>query len=268
MNLLKESWLRWLTWLLLAALFALACVFLSQWQFARRGEAVAKIDLVLQNYDKNPVALETLRLSKQGIREIEWLPVSLSGEFQSEAAHLVRNRPLNGQPGFLQVIPFKLTSGGYVAVETGWLPTASDLGAPELLPLPVSGEQTITARIRPSEPELNRDAPEGQLGTISIEALAKRTGLNFQLENSFYLRLAKPYAESAPKILPKPELTEGNHLSYALQWILFALMGFAVVVWAVRQEINFKKMQSDPTFIPKRKKRRSDRDQEYEDSLG
>jgi cytochrome oxidase assembly protein ShyY1 len=105
------------------------------------------------------------------------------------------------------------------------------------------------------------------LGTISVAALAQRTKLQFAHENSFYLRLAAPYAPQAPKILPKPELTEGNHLSYALQWILFALMGFALVVWAVRQEINFKRMQQEPDFRPSQKKRLGDSDKEYEDSL-
>ncbi|MEY4989390.1 MAG: hypothetical protein RI933_1023 [Actinomycetota bacterium] len=265
MNYLKESWLRWVGWLMLASLFAVACVFLSQWQFARRGEAVAKIDLVLANYDREAVPVEELVDPANFDPALEWRPVQLRGSFVTDAAHLVRNRPLNGQPGFLQVIPFKLSSGAIVLVETGWLPTSSDLGVPNSIPLPGNNEQTITARIRPSEPELGRDAPTGQLATISPKALADKTGL--EPVQSFYVRLTKQYSESAPKLLLKPELTEGNHLSYALQWILFALMGFAALIWAIRQEMLFKRAAADPNFVVKKKRRLGDSDKEYEDSL-
>lgn len=257
--------MRWVGWLILASLFAIACVFLSQWQFARRGEAVAKIDLVLQNYSQAPVPLEELVEKDNFDRSLEWRPVVLTGEFLAEKAHLVRNRPLNGQPGFLQVIPFQLSSGKLVLVETGWLPTGSDLGAPSNIPLPSGDEQSISARLRPTEPELGRDAPEGQLATISATALADKTGL--ALETSFYLRLAQPYSSDAPKLLLRPELTEGNHLSYALQWILFALMGFAALIWAIRQELQFKKAAANPEYVVKKKSRLGDTDKEYEDSL-
>jgi hypothetical protein len=65
-----------------------------------------------------------------------------------------------------------------------------------------------------------------------------------------------------------PELTEGNHLSYALQWILFALMSMLALVWGVRQEREFRKIATDPTYIPKkRRKQLGDEDKAVEDAL-
>jgi cytochrome oxidase assembly protein ShyY1 len=54
----------------------------------------------------------------------------MSGTYLTDKSVLVRNRPLNGQAGFLQLVPFKLDSGEIVAVERGWLAVTSEYEAP------------------------------------------------------------------------------------------------------------------------------------------
>lgn len=266
---LNDSWKRWLAWLIAASVFAVACVFLSDWQFDRRQEALAKIEVVAQNYDQAPLTLQDVVRSDEFDARNEWRPVSITGQFLPEKAYLVRNRPYNGQPGFLQVIPFKAVTGQLVAIETGWLPTGSRQDSPDLIPLPDDQERTVLARIRPTEPTLNRDAPAGQLGTLNSANLFKQAGLSGELIESVYFRLAESYnqGEAVPKLLPKPALTEGNHLSYALQWILFALMAFSALIWGVRQELRFKRMAEDETYRPKKRKRVGDDDKAAEDAL-
>lgn len=267
MNLL-ENWKRWLLWALLVTIFSVACFFLSQWQFSRRAEAVAKIQSVEKNYDLAPVALDDLAgLGSFNVAN-EWRPVSLSGKFLADKAVLVRNRPYNGSPGFLQLVPFELTSGKIIAIETGWLPTGDDNHAPKAIPLPSSVNQEIVARLRPAEPSLNRDAPAKQIATINVEALVEKENLTGQVYTSFYARLANSYSETEfPKVLPKPDLNEGNHLSYALQWILFALMAFAALGWAIRQEALIRRMKLDPNFVPKVRKKVGDADKAAEDAI-
>lgn len=267
MNLL-ENWKRWLVWLLLVAVFSVACFFLSQWQFSRRTEAVAKIQSVATNYDQSPVELRKLATVTGFDVSNEWRPVKLEGNFQTQNAVLVRNRPYNGAPGFLQVIPFKLDSGEIVAVETGWLPTGNDNQVPTLIPLPSVEHQEIIARVRPSEPTLNRKAPENQIPTINVQALIEKENLSGEIYKSVYARLADSYSGTEfPKVLPKPQLDEGNHLSYALQWILFALMAFGALVWAVRQESEALKIKLDPNYVPKVRKKVGDADKAAEDSV-
>lgn len=262
-----QAWKRWLIWLLLVCIFSGACFFLSQWQFNRRAEAVAKIEAVAKNYDQSPVHISRLAKLDSFSKANEWRPVGLSGRFLIDNAVLVRNRPYNGSPGFLQVIPFKLSSGEIVAVETGWIPTASDNDAPDVVPLPDAGEQQVIARIRPAEPTLNRDAPENQIATINVDSLIEKEKLAGPIYRSVYLRLADSYnGKELPKILSKPELTEGNHLSYALQWILFALMAFGALWWAIRQEVEARKIVADPSYIPKVRRRVGDADKAAEDS--
>ena len=263
-----QAWKRWTVWLLLVTIFSVACFFLSQWQFSRRAEAVAKINSIEANFDQPPVELSDLATLNSFDAKFEWRPVKLEGHFESDKAVLVRNRPYNGAAGFLQVVPFKLSTGETIAIETGWLPTASDNKAPTKIPTPENADLEIIARLRPSEPTLNRDAPDGQIATINIDALVAKENLTDPVYRSVYVRLADSYnGTTFPKILPKPELTEGNHLSYALQWILFALMAFGALWWAIKQETEAKKIASDPTYIPKLRKKFGDADKAAEDAI-
>jgi cytochrome oxidase assembly protein ShyY1 len=265
MNYLRDSWRRWLAWLLLAVVFAIACGFLSNWQFSRRTEALVKMTQLAENYDRSPIELTSMSYRVKD----EWLPIKLTGHFLPENTLLVRNRPLNGAAGYLQLIPFQRADGLVVAVQTGWLPADDRLNPPKTYAKPDSETQTILGRIRPSEPTLDRDAPAGQIATINLPTFVKKTGIKDRAVTEFYLALGENnFAKSGlPKLLPRPQLDEGNHLSYAMQWIVFALMAFIALVWAVRQEIRFKKMAADPTYRPKVRKKVGDDDNNAEDLI-
>lgn len=263
-----ETMKRWIVWLVIASLFAVACVFLSQWQFSRRAEAVARIHLIQNNFDQAPVQLASLISQDELAKSDEWRPVILTGHFQPQNAVLVRNRPYNGQPGFLQVIPFVLDGGTTIAVETGWLPTGNKQDSPDVIPLPNESKISLVARLRPAEPTLGRDAPDGQLGTINVDSLVSKELLKGSVYRSFYARASESYSKAAfPKVLSKPDLNEGNHLSYALQWILFALMAFGALWWAITQEMQAKKIATYPNFVPKQRKKVGDDDKAAEDAI-
>jgi cytochrome oxidase assembly protein ShyY1 len=270
---LKESWTRWLAWFLLALLFAVACGFLSDWQFNRRSEKVTFIQKVQQNYDAPAVALEKLVPSTRAFDEsYEWRPVLLTGHYLSAEMKLVRNRPNNGQPGFLEMVPFVLNSGKTIAVSRGWLPTGNRQDSPDVIPLPDDQQRTLTARLRLGEPRLDRSAPPGQIAALHLPTIRHLLELN---PSHFYdnvyvaLETEKPSSSVLPASVAMPELDEGNHLSYALQWIMFAIMAFLALVWAVRKELHFKRLATDKTYVPKVKKRKTlgQEDNEIEDSL-
>jgi cytochrome oxidase assembly protein ShyY1 len=256
---------RWAGWLALVVVFSVACAFLANWQFNRRAEAVARIQQLTENYDQAPASLDSLASLNSFEVDNEWRPVLLEGSFLPEQAVLVRNRPYNGVPGFLQLIPFQLVSGEIVAVETGWLPTGSKQDSPDLIPLPDSKLRTLVARIRAAEPSLNRDAPAQQIATLNVESLIEKSKLSGSIYTEIYLRADTSYSfDPLPKLLGKPALTEGNHLSYAVQWILFALMAFAALYWAVRKEIEARAQALNPARAAKKSRKKSDADIEDE----
>ena len=218
--------------------FSVACVYLSSWQFDRRQEALDAMQQVAQNYDAEIVDLKSIAEIETFIAKDEWRQVSFAGKYLVEDGVLVRNRPLNGQAGFLQVVPFQLGSGEIVAVERGWLSVTSNYEAPQNPPLPSSDFQQIVGHVRASEPTLDRTAPLGQLATINIDVLTQTRDLGSNVFKRLYVRMETESAavDENPRKLSRPEINEGNHLSYALQWILFALMAASALVWGIKKE--------------------------------
>lgn len=228
---------RWLTYLGLAILFAVACVFLSRWQMSRLAETQAVIDLVNRNYDAAPVPFAQVSGEFDHLgSDHEWQQVSLHGTYQVGDTRVVRNRPLNGQPGYEVVVPLRLDSGQTVVVDRGWLPIGNQQqGRPDSVPAPPPGEVSVVVRLRPSEPSLDRGAPAGQLASIDLPTYASQ--LRYPVLTGAYGLMASetPAAAQTPTALPKPQPDDGTHLSYALQWLAFGVLMFIGFGYAARQ---------------------------------
>jgi len=234
----KTDLKRWSGWLALVVVFSVACVYLSSWQFDRRQEALDAMDQLALNYDAPVVSLSSIASVDGFDSNNEWRQVSLRGSYLIEESVLVRNRPLNGQAGFLQLVPFRLETGEVVAVERGWLSVTSDYEPPSDPPLPNASVQELIGHVRASEPTLDRSAPPGQLATINIAALVEAQTLDGEVFQKLYVRMSSESVPAAqnPRQLARPEIGEGNHLSYALQWILFALMAATALIWGIKKE--------------------------------
>jgi cytochrome oxidase assembly protein ShyY1 len=250
-------------------LFSIATSLLSWWQFSRREERVERIDQVIANYDKNPVPYESLnwQLGSDGLTDLEWTPVTITGTYLPDEAVIVRNRPLSGQAGFLQLVPLVLESGEILMIERGWIQAGSNVTIPSSNPLPNPGVHELVVRLRAPEPDLGRPAVEGQLASISPKELREILSPYGEVVEDRYGRLVSesPGYSEAPFAMPMPSLNEGNHLSYALQWILFGLMAFAALFWAYRNDRRIR-LEELGLIEPKvRKKTLSDLDNEFED---
>jgi cytochrome oxidase assembly protein ShyY1 len=235
MNSTPSSIRRWAPWLALVVVFSVATTLLSWWQFDRRQERVERISVVLENFDSPALPLDEL-LGADGFNlSKEWRQAELAGRYLPELTLVVRNRPLSGQAGFLQVVPFQLEDGRTLMVERGWLRAGNPITAPATNPIPDANPRTIIVRLRAAEQKLDRAAVAGQLPSLNFEDVTRELP---NLTTAFYGRLALevPASGELPMPMPKPSLDEGNHLSYALQWLLFGLMAFAALIWAYRQD--------------------------------
>lgn len=260
---------RWAPWITLVVLFSIATTLLSWWQFSRREEIVERIDQVIQNYDKPAVAFSELDwvLDDFGQSADEWTPVLVSGSYLTQEAVIVRNRPLSGQAGFLQLVPLLLDDGRILMVERGWLQSGQRITEPSSNPLPQASRHELQVRLRAPEVDLRRDPVPGQLASIHPAHLTEALASYGTLITDRYGRLVteSPGYSVVPMGMPKPTLNEGNHLSYALQWILFGLMAFAALLWAYRNDRRIR-LEEQGLLEPKiRKKTLSDLDNDFED---
>lgn len=230
----------WLGWLGLCALFMVACVFLGQWQMDRRDQAREEIDRIVTNYDEAPVPFaEASGLFVDPDEEDEWTVVEATGEYLEDDMLLARNRGHGGSVGYEQLVPFRLSAGASagetVVLSRGWLPTHSEDGSqPATLPAPPQGEVDLVLRLKPGEPEIDRDAPAGQLASVDLNEYQEE--VDYELLTGAYGLMAEesPAPEETPHQLARPELDEGPHLSYSMQWIAFGLLGFIGWGYAAR----------------------------------
>ena len=245
---------KWLGYLLLAVIFATACVFLGRWQMDRRAETLAEINRVTSNYSATPLPFAAVEAQFSRLdADKEWTQVEMKGRYDVSGQRVVRNRPLNGQPGYEVVVPFKLNTGQTVVVDRGWLPIGNNTpGRPDAVPEPPSGEVTVVVRLKPGEPELQRGAPDGQLASIDLPAYAAQLG--YPVLTGAYGQLASetPAAAAMPYPFPKPSTEEGTHLSYSLQWFAFGVLMFIGFGYAARQqarnaEIDAQDAEADGT---------------------
>lgn len=269
------SW-RWAGYLALVVVFATISCSFGNWQFERRAEARHAISLVEANYDRDPVpvaeVLGTLDAYEPGQ---QWTPVLLTGEYLVDEELLVRNRPYRGGPGFEVITPLLLDDGTVFVVNRGWVPVGSRQDAPDAVPSAPDGPVTVVARLKAGEPVLaNRSAPAGtsQIATINLDQVAERLGRDTYTGAYGLVAQQSPEPTDAPITPAKPEPDEGPHLSYALQWYVFALLAFIGLGWALRQEYRVVNAE-DPEERERaeerarRKARQKPSDADIEDAL-
>ncbi len=276
---------RWAIYIALAVVFAIACAFLSNWQFTRNQQRAEQLALVAQNYDAEAVALADLIPAGGALDpQDEWRPVVLTGSYLAGDQLLARNRPHGGTSAFEVLVPFQLDDGRVLLVDRGWVPPGNDQPVPDAVPAPPEGETTVIVRLRPGEalPSSGRSAPEGQVPTINLGLVADEisTDAGAVLEQSAYgvMVSERPEPATAPSALEAPSDDPGPHLSYAIQWILFAIMGFVFIGYVIRTERRHRRedaedaasdaeKSADVAAAPSRSRRRRDRDAEDEDAL-
>ena len=231
---------RWLTALLVAALFATACVFLGRWQWGRHVEKTHRKQLIEQYYEAPPVALDEPLPGGTATfpEDQQWRHVAIEGEYVPGGRFMVRNRPQRVTYGYEVLDVVRMPAGDAVVVDRGWVPNAERADVlPEVPPAP-SGPVRITGWLRPGEESLGRDLPAGQLASIDLAEVARVTGLS--LRPAYVVLDAERTADGAtpprPTPLIPPSTDTGPHFAYALQWWGAAPVGFVLVFVYLRRE--------------------------------
>lgn len=249
---MNRTALRWTGYVAFAIAFAIACVYLSNWQFSRNDERERQIALIAANYDAVPVPLDDLvSAGPDGFAaDDQWRPVELVGEYLTDDTLLARNRAHGGTSAFEVLVPFRTESGDVFLINRGWVPPGADQPEPDDIPTPPTGTVTVVARLSPGEPLRNetQSAPEGQVPTINLPLVARETGLTDLITNSYGLLVTEsPAPVSSPTLLEAPSADPGPHLSYAIQWILFAVMGFVFIWYMIRTELRHRREDAEDT---------------------
>lgn len=236
---------QWVVLGLGAVLLAALCVLAAVWQWHRYTWREAQIDLVKENYASAPASLDQL-LPEAGADldpGDEWRPAVATGTYRPEDTVLLRNRPVGGEPGFHVLVPFETTGADgrplVLVVDRGFVPLGEDASSPSSVPDPPSGPVEVTMTMRPDEPTSDRGTPARQVQAINTDQVlaAGPDGAAWAEGETVggygQLRSEDPAAATTPGALEQPDTDPGSHLSYTVQWCIFALgaLGGYVVLW-------------------------------------
>lgn len=269
---------RWLGYYVLFLIFAIACVFLGNWQFDRRAEARAEIDRIDTNYDAPAIALAQALPPDQPFDEDthKWQTIYATGSYLDDV-YLVRNRPGPNSVGSDLVQGFRTLDGTVLFIDRGWVNVDAvdvDEAAIAALPRGAEGETTVEARLRESEADIEGRSVSGiTIARIVSGELARMADVEDAAYTQAYGMLVSEQPAGDHGTLPtKPERDEGPHLSYALQWYVFIMIALVGVIYAARQEYRGLNAGSDGVRdqdrrLAERKKRRGPTDADEEDAL-
>ena len=219
-----------------------AMVALGLWQL-RRLHAVRVDNARVRERLAQPVApLGTVLPPGVDPATVAYRRVEVSGSYDGVSEIVLRNRSLNGDPGSHALTPLRMADGRAVIVDRGWVPVDLTADEEEQSRPPVLRPVSIVGTLFPSERKgvLGTSIPpDGRLTSIprvDVARIAKQ--VDYEVV-PLYLRLASqtpPQPGRLPVPPGPPDLSEGPHLSYAVQWFIFATIAFATYVALLRRQ--------------------------------
>ena len=204
---------------LIALVLIVLCLWAAQWQYQRGVDRHARNTLIETRIGLDAQPLSTVDSAPQ---RYEWQSVRTTGEFNENEEILLRNRYSEGVYGFDVLTIFTSTDNKRFWVDRGWVKAGITATTPPTVRKTPAGVVEITGRLR-----LDSSLPRGSFFALpaSGKGLVAKLNAQSQLETEdFYLDLL---SGSEPSLTPEvasqlPELSDGPHMAYALQWIFFS----------------------------------------------
>jgi cytochrome oxidase assembly protein ShyY1 len=217
----------------LAVAVAATCVGLGLWQLRRLEE---RRTLNARILDRRAAAPITIEGTSSGATAEPYRSAVAEGMYDVGHEVLLYGRSLDGEAGHHVVTPLVLADGSAILVDRGWVPFAMQT-APVREAAPPADEVEVSGSLVPDEGD-GSTAPDadGIIRGLDVVGIASTFPYDvFPLP----LRLAEqapPQAGSLPRPVPAPELSEGPHLSYAIQWFSFAAVTVAGAAILLRRD--------------------------------
>ena len=216
----------------LAVGVAATCVGLGFWQLRRLEERRALNATILGRRSAAPISIEGV---SRGAGE-PYRRADARGTYDAQHEVLLFGRSLDGEAGHQVVTPLVLPNGGAILVVRGWVPFAMQT-APVRGAAPPATEVEVNGALIPDEGDGSTTPDtDGIIRVLDVVGIASTLPYDvFPLP----LQLAEqtpPQPGSLPTPVPISELSEGPHLSYAIQWFAFALVAVAGAAILLRRD--------------------------------
>lgn len=225
---------RWILFAVTVALLASLAWWLGEWQFSRLAERRERNSVVERNETAAPVPVtEVLAVGDPVDDAEEWRLVTARGTYDTADTVVVRYQTRKGSSGVDVVVPLDTTDGPALLINRGWLQTDNRGSAVEDVPAPPNGEVTIRGWVRADATGSATRVSEQSTRAISSVEIGR--ALDREVFGGFVeLESEDPAPETPLAPVELPDLGEGPHFFYGLQWWFFgalAVFGFFYLLY-------------------------------------
>lgn len=202
---------------------------LSAWQWSRAEERrTERLELTAQ-LTSAPIPLDDAPRDAA-----DYTRITVQGSFVEGSDRLVRSRPQSGGNGFWVVSALEpvTPAGTYVWLVRGWMPSDAAATASVAVPPATAGVNQVEGFLRTFEDTgpTPADLPTGQITAMSTAQLPL-------LDGALYPRWVQSAAGEPPlEPVLLPDVDDSRNVSYAVQWLLFAIVAITGWFFFLRRE--------------------------------
>jgi surfeit locus 1 family protein len=234
----------WIYVTILVLIAAAAMIRLGIWQLDRLEGRRAFNAQVLSQIDEPPLPL-TPGIASGDLESLEFRTVQIEGEYDLANTLVLGNQIWGDQMGVHLLTPLKITGSEVVIlVNRGWIPY-EDWQNRNLAAYDEAGDVTVEGKLRVSQTKLglreclDETAGEApfQVWCLALEGISAH--LPYNLTSVYVIQAPDDEQTTLPyRAIPQIEISEGPHLSYAIQWFTFSAILLIGYPFFVRRELQ------------------------------
>ena len=226
---------RWVIFAITVVLCAWAAWLLGQWQFHRLADRKAQ-NAVIERNERAPVAhVGDVLTTRPVSASQEYRRVQATGTYDTDNTVIVRYQTRDGASGVDVVVPLTTSSGTTLLVDRGWLATDNRGVDSADAPPPPLGTVTVVGRVREDATGDSTAVVDHSTRAINSEAIGR--AIDAPVYGGFVDLVSEdPAPATALEPAELPDLSNGPHFFYGLQWWFFGLLAIGGFVYLVVDE--------------------------------
>ncbi len=246
---------RWAIFAVVVVVLSYGCYLLGQWQFHRLHDRKATNAQTRVNLTGTPIPVgDVLRVGHPSSARNEWRRVTATGHYVPGDSVVVRYQTRDGASGVDVVTPLRTTAGPALLVDRGWLQTTNVGLASVHSPAPPSGTVTVTGWVRADATGSAASVTDRSTRAVSSAEIGRT--VDYPVYGGF-VDLQSQTPKAAEPLVPTemPDLGNGPHFFYGLQWYFFGLLavfGFGFLAYDERKKLREAQAKADraPEKVP------------------
>ncbi len=241
-------WVRWVALVLFVGILGTVFVNLGEWQLHRLSERRARNTVITTN-EAAPVVDVAQIFGRGPVTAAEqWRRVQATGTFDAEHQYVIRyaRNDVGDKTGYEVLTPLQTTSGLTVLVNRGFVALDGGVKIPDVAPVPPSGEVTVVGHTR-----IDQVGRRGSITPVNsqmrlINSTAIAPTLPYPVASGYVGALTVTPAQTGGFVpVETPEISDGPHFWYAVQWFMFTGIGIAGIVVFIRGDLRERKQRRD-----------------------